>query len=86
MTRLALPILAALLLAGTAAAEPMKGTYEVRCQDPKTRQWTVAGRVSDPEIVDRAGGGREARGKGPDGKPVAVPMPADRTCMVSGAG
>lgn len=86
MTLLALPVLAvAALSSGRAAAEPMKGSYEVRCQDPKTRQWAVAGRVIDPEIVDRPGGGREARGKGPDGKPVAVPMPGDRTCMVSGA-
>jgi hypothetical protein len=89
MTRIALPVLAAVCLTGVflaaaAVAEPMKGDYEVRCQDPKTRQWAVAGRVTDPEIVDRPGGGREARGKGPDGKPVVVPMPGDRTCMVSG--
>lgn len=84
MTRLVpLPPTVLLLLAGTAVAEPMKGNYEVRCQNPETRQWTVAGRVTDPEIVDRPGGGREARGKGPDGKPVAVSMPADRTCMIS---
>lgn len=85
MTLLALPVLVmAALSSGNAAAEPMKGSYEVRCQDPKTRQWAVAGRVIDPEIVDRPGGGREARGKGPDGKSVAVPMPSDRTCMLSG--
>lgn len=71
-----------------AAAEPMKGRYELRCQDPQTRQWTVAGQVSDPEIVDRpaTGGksaGREVRGTGADGKPVVLPMPSDRTCMLS---
>lgn len=86
MTLLALPVLAvAVLLSGQAVAEPMKGSYEVRCQDPKTRQWATAGFVIDPEIVDKPGGGREARGKGADGRPVAVPMPGDRTCMVSGA-
>lgn len=84
MTLLTLLLLAMAALS-SAAAEPMKGSYEVRCQDPKTRQWAVAGRVTDPEIIDRPGGGREARGKGSDGKPVAVPMPSDRTCMVSGA-
>lgn len=96
MTRFALSVpMAALLLAGAlataaspAAAEPMKGRYELRCQDPQTRQWTVAGQVSDPEILDRpAGGGkpagREVRGTGADGKPVVLPMPSDRTCMLS---
>ncbi|WP_158281942.1 MULTISPECIES: hypothetical protein [unclassified Azospirillum] len=47
MTRFALfPPMAALLLTGAlallaalpAAAEPMKGRYELRCQDPQTRQ------------------------------------------------
>ncbi|ALG75605.1 hypothetical protein VY88_28920 [Azospirillum thiophilum] len=71
-----------------AAAEPMKGRYELRCQDPQTRQWTVAGQVTDPEIADRSGtggkaGGREVRGTGADGKPVVLPMPSDRTCMLS---
>lgn len=97
MTRFALSVpMAALLLAGPlaataaspAAAEPMKGRYELRCQDPQTRQWTVAGQLTDPEIVDRpAGGGkpagREVRGTGADGKPVVLPMPSDRTCMLS---
>lgn len=89
MTRFALflptlVLLAAPLLAGSAAAEPMKGTYELRCQDPRTRQWSVAGRISDPEMVDKPGGGREVRGRGADGKPLTLPMPADRTCMLSG--
>ena len=101
MTRFALSApIAALLLAGAlafpaaspAAAEPMKGRYELRCQDPQTRHWTVSGQVNDPEIVDRptsggqAGGkpaGREVRGTGADGKPVVLPMPSDRTCMLS---
>ena len=93
MTRFALPVsLAALLLTGAlalpAAAEPMKGRYELRCQDPQTRQWTVAGQLSDPEIVDLPAsggkaGGREVRGTGADGKPVVLPMPSDRTCMLS---
>ncbi|CAO3362911.1 hypothetical protein [Azospirillum melinis] len=91
--------LAALLLTGTvtplvaapAAAEPMKGRYELRCQDPQTRQWTVAGQVTDPEIVEQPAsqpapggktGGRVVRGTGADGKPVALPMPSDRTCML----
>lgn len=47
MTRFALSTpMAALLLTGAlalpaaspAAAEPMKGRYELRCQDPQTRQ------------------------------------------------
>ena len=105
MTRFALSApMAALLLAGAlafpaaspAAAEPMKGRYELRCQDPQTRQWTVTGQLTDPEIVDppasagQAGGkpggppgGREVRGTGADGKPVVLPMPSDRTCMLS---
>lgn len=102
MTRFALSIpmvaapMAALLLTGAlalpaalpAAAEPMKGRYELRCQDPQTRQWTVAGQVGDPEIVDRpaTGGkpaGREVRGTGADGKPMVLPMPSDRACMLS---
>lgn len=71
-----------------ASAEAMKGRYELRCQDPQTRQWTVAGQVTDPEIVDRPGsgdkaGGREVRGTGADGRPVVLPMPSDRTCMLS---
>ncbi|WP_372400655.1 hypothetical protein ABMY26_35505 (plasmid) [Azospirillum sp. HJ39] len=75
-------------LASPAAAEAMKGRYELRCQDPQTRQWTVAGQVTDPEIADRPGtggkaGGREVRGIGADGKPVVLPMPSDRTCMLS---
>jgi hypothetical protein len=96
MTRFALfapmaALMAALILPAAvspAAAEPMTGRYELRCQDPQTRQWTVAGQVSDPEIVDRpaTGGkpaGREVRGTGADGKPVVLPMPSDRTCMLS---
>ncbi|WP_377806373.1 hypothetical protein ABNQ38_06770 (plasmid) [Azospirillum sp. A29] len=88
--------LAALLLTGAltslaatpAAAEPMKGRYELRCQDPQTRQWTVAGQVTDPEIVDQPAsdgkaGSRVVRGTGADGRPVALPMPSDRTCMLS---
>ncbi|PWC73912.1 hypothetical protein [Azospirillum sp. TSH64] len=89
-----MPLMAALLLAAAlptaspAAAEPMKGRYELRCQDPQTRQWTVAGQVTDPEIAEQpaAGGkagGRVVRGTGADGKPVALPMPSDRTCMLS---
>lgn len=83
MIRRILPPLAALLMAGSAVAEPMKGRYELRCQDPKTRQWSVSGRVTDPELVDLPGGGRQVRGTGPDGKPLTLPMPADRTCMLS---
>ncbi|MBP2232926.1 hypothetical protein J2847_006261 [Azospirillum agricola] len=83
MTRTATPLLLVLLLAAGAAAEPMKGTYELRCQDPATRQWTVAGRLADPEIRDKPTGGREVLGKGPDGKPLVLPMPNDRTCMLS---
>ncbi|PWC40618.1 hypothetical protein [Azospirillum sp. TSO35-2] len=87
---LAAPLLAGPLASG-AAAEPMKGRYELRCQDPATRQWAVTGQLSDPEIVEKPGekpggkpgGGREVRGTGPDGKPVVLPMPADRTCMLS---
>ncbi|WP_042695588.1 hypothetical protein [Azospirillum sp. B506] len=81
--------LAVLTLAALpAAAEPMKGRYELRCQDPQTRQWAVAGQVTDPEIIDRPAsdgqaGGRVVRGTGADGRPVALPMPADRTCMLS---
>jgi len=84
MTRVAAApfLLAALLMAGSAA-EPMKGTYELRCQDPATRQWSVSGRVTDPEIRDKPAGGREVSGKGADGKPVVLPMPHDRTCMLS---
>ena len=104
MTRFALSApMAALLLTGAlaslaaspAAAEPMKGRYALRCQDPQTRHWTVAGQVADPEIVDlpatggQAGGkpggrpgGREVRGTGADGKPVVLPMPSDRTCLL----
>jgi len=70
-----------------AMAEPMKGLYQVRCQDPQTRQWTVVvDRVRDPETTDRPqsqGGGRELRGTGPDGKRVTVILPDDRTCMMS---
>lgn len=97
MTRFALfTPMAALLLTGAlalpaalpAAAEPMKGRYELRCQDPQARQWAVAGQVTDPEIVDLPAsggrpGGREVRGTGTDGKPVVLPMPSDRTCMLS---
>lgn len=93
MIRLAAPIalMAALTLpalASPAAAEAMKGRYELRCQDPQTRQWTVAGQVTDPEIVDRPGTGdkagrREVRGTGADGRPAVLPMPSDRTCMLS---
>lgn len=88
MKRLALPLylpaLAATISAAMPAlAEPMKGTYELRCQDPKTRQWAVAGHIGDPEIVDRPGGRREVRGRGADGKPLTLAMPADRTCMLS---
>jgi len=84
MTRIAAPfLLAALLSAGSATAEPMKGTYELRCQDPATRQWTVSGRLTDPDIRDRPDGGREVAGKSTDGKPVVLPMPNDRTCMLS---
>lgn len=93
MIRFALSIpIAALLLSGIlaspAATEPMKGRYELRCQDPQTRQWSVAGQVTDPEIVDLPAsggkaGGREVRGTGADGKPVVLPMPSDRTCMLS---
>lgn len=68
---------------GSAIAEPMKGTYELRCQDPATRQWRVTGRLTDPEIRDKPAGGREVHGKGPDGKPVVLAMPSDRTCMLS---
>ena len=88
--------LAAVLLTGAltsltatpAAAEPMKGRYELRCQDPQTRQWTVAGQVTNPEIVDQPAsdgkaGGRVVRATGADGKPVTLPMPSDRTCMLS---
>lgn len=88
--------LAALLLTGAftslgaapATAEPMKGRYELRCQDPQTRQWAVAGQVNDPEIADQPAsdgkaGGRVVRGTGADGKPVTLPMPSDRTCMLS---
>lgn len=94
MKHLALPL--SLLVAALAGAAPltvvpaqvqaqaMKGTFELRCQDPKTRQWVVAGRIGDPEIVDRPGGGREVRGRGTDGKPLTLAMPADRTCMLSG--
>ncbi|NUB01374.1 hypothetical protein GBZ48_19120 [Azospirillum melinis] len=80
------------LVAAPAAAEPMKGRYELRCQDPQTRQWTVAGQVTDPEIAEQPApqpavggkaGGRVVRGTGADGKPVALPMPSDRTCMLS---
>ncbi|WP_376967355.1 hypothetical protein ABNQ39_35920 (plasmid) [Azospirillum sp. A26] len=89
-----MPLMAALFLAAAlptaspAAAEPMKGRYELRCQDPQTRQWTVAGQVTDPEIAeqpasDGKAGGRVVRGTGADGKPVALPMPSDRTCMLS---
>lgn len=90
MIRLAAPLLLAALLAagaaiGSATAEPMKGTYELRCQDPTTRQWTVSGRVTDPEIRDKPAGGREVLGTGTDGKPVVLPMPNDRTCMLSQA-
>lgn len=95
MIRLApLPLIASLILATAlpiatpAAAEPMKGRYELRCQDPQTRQWTVVGQVTDPEIVDQPAsdgkaGGRVVRGIGADGKPVTLPMPSDRTCMLS---
>ena len=71
------------LLAAPAGAEPMKGRYELRCQDPGTRQWSVSGRITDPEILDRPGGGRDVRGTGADGKPVTLPMPSDRTCLLS---
>lgn len=93
MKHLALPLyLLATVIAGAAPlavpaqaqAQAMKGTFELRCQDPKTRQWVVAGRIGDPEIVDRPGGGREVRGRGTDGKPLTLAMPADRTCMLSG--
>lgn len=85
MKRLALTLhLLAAAVTAPAWAEPMKGTYELRCQDPKTRQWAVAGRIGNPEIVDRPGGGREVRGRGPDGKSLTLTMPADRTCMLSG--
>ncbi|MBK1840809.1 hypothetical protein JHL17_25725 [Azospirillum sp. YIM B02556] len=96
MTRfIPLTLIAALILpasaltaASPAAAEPMKGRYELRCQDPQTRQWTVAGQVTDPEIVDPSAtagkaAGRVVRGTGTDGKPVTLPMPSDRTCMLS---
>ncbi|SMF41960.1 hypothetical protein SAMN02982917_2088 [Azospirillum oryzae] len=90
MTRFApMALMAFLTLAALpAAAEPMKGRYELRCQDPQTRQWSVAGQVTDPEIVDLPAssgkaGGREVRGTGADGKPVVLPMPSDRTCMLS---
>jgi hypothetical protein len=90
MTRFApMALLASLTLATVpAAAEPMKGRYELRCQDPQTRQWAVAGQVTDPEIVDQPAsdgkaGGRMVRGTGIDGKPVVLPMPSDRTCMLS---
>lgn len=88
----ALLLAAALPTASPAAAEPMKGRYELRCQDPQTRQWTVAGQVTDPEIAEQPAsqpasggkaGGRVVRGTGADGKPVALPMPSDRTCMLS---
>ena len=88
----ALFLAAALPTASPAAAEPMKGRYELRCQDPQTRQWTVAGQVTDPEIAEQPAsqpapggkaGGRVVRGTGADGKPVALPMPSDRTCMLS---
>jgi len=97
-----MPLMAALLLAAAlptaspASAEPMKGRYELRCQDPQTRQWAVAGQVTDPEIAEQSAsqptsqpapggktGGRVVRGTGADGKPVALPMPSDRTCMLS---
>lgn len=84
LTLPALALLAGPAFVGPAVAEPMKGTYELRCQDPGTRQWSVTGRITDPEIVDKPGGGREVRGRGADGKPLALPMPADRTCMLSG--
>ncbi len=77
-------LLLPVLLIAPAAAEPMKGSYELRCQDPRTRQWSVSGRIVDPEIVERPGGGREARGRDADGRPVVLPMPADRTCLLSG--
>ncbi|PWC88129.1 hypothetical protein TSH100_08635 [Azospirillum sp. TSH100] len=87
------PLLAALLLtAAPAMAEPMKGRYELRCQDPQTRQWTVAGQLTDPEIVDQPASqpasdgkpaGRVVRGTGADGRPMTLPMPSDRTCMLS---
>ncbi|MBY6266452.1 hypothetical protein EI613_31815 (plasmid) [Azospirillum sp. 412522] len=91
MIRLAIPpaILMLLMIAVSlpATAEPMKGRYELRCQDPQTRQWNVAGQLTDPEIVEQpatAGkaGGRVVRGTGTDGKPVTLPMPSDRTCML----
>lgn len=70
-----------------AAAQPMPGVYQIRCQDPASRQWTVLiDRIRNPETVERPaneGGGRVVRGTGPDGKPVTIPMPADRTCMMS---
>lgn len=89
MALMAVLIPASLTLAALpATAEPMKGRYELRCQDPQTRQWSVAGQVTDPEIVDRPAsdgkaGGRMVRGTGADGRPVTLPMPSDRTCMLS---
>ena len=89
MAPMAFLTLAVLTLASfPAAAEPMKGRYELRCQDPKSRQWSVAGQVTDPEIVDQPttsgkAGGRVVRGTGADGRPVTLPMPSDRTCMLS---
>lgn len=89
MAPMAFLTLAFLTLASfPAAAEPMKGRYELRCQDPQTRQWTVTGQVTDPEIVDQPAsdgkaGGRVVRGTGADGKAVTLAMPSDRTCMLS---
>ncbi|BAI76779.1 hypothetical protein AZL_f00190 (plasmid) [Azospirillum sp. B510] len=88
MIRLAIPMLLMIAVSLPAAAEPMKGRYELRCQDPQTRQWKVAGQLTDPEIIDRPptdgkAGGRVVRGTGPDGKAATLPMPSDRTCMLS---
>lgn len=70
-----------------AAAQPVPGVHLIRCQDPATRQWRVlADHIANPETTDRPaadGGGRLVRGTGPDGRPVTVVMPADRTCMMS---
>lgn len=77
----------ALVLPRIAAAQPMPGVYLVRCQDPATRQWAVlAEHIGNPETTERPaseGGGRIVRGTGPDGRPITVIMPADRTCMMS---